>query len=610
MSFFSQLRLLLWKNWILQRRRICVSIFEIILPVFFAVLVVLLRSITPVVKFSEPKFYDTEKLPTIFGSYAHPDVMVGYVPETQDTSIVMRNVLEQMEKEKSRWDKQNYTIKGFQTEEIALRFIASNPKSMKHLVVFDGVSDSGKSLPKNIDISIRPYSGSSLWHTESTFPFAQSNSPYTDFSSEMSSRREFHYMQVLVGEALTKYWVQKDGGDPNDVRFEAQSQKMPFPPYISDAMVTVMQIGLPIFLQISFFVSVVINTKNLVYEKERKLKESMKLMGLQASVHWVSWFVTFAIYLIPALALWALLMGINFSSDQPPVLMYSDPSVFFVFLLCYGLALITFCFMVSTFVNKANIGAILAFLLFNWFYAPWFLVSRNYQTLGKWAKLAPALLFNSGAALGAHVIGIYEGTGEGVQWNNFNRPGVVDDNVTLLDVMLILIFDSFIHCVVTWYLDNVRPGEFGVPKPFYFPFMKSYWCGSKPSSNTMYEVDNNDTKHFEKDPTGLTAGIQIAQLKKEFGKKVAVDGISLKMYEGQITVLLGHNGAGKTTTMSMLTGFIPATSGTAQVNGYDIRNDIQGVRQSLGLCPQHNVLFDSLTVKEHLEFFGKVCNEC
>ncbi|GFO39497.1 ATP-binding cassette transporter sub-family a, partial [Plakobranchus ocellatus] len=91
-----------------------------------------------------------------------------------------------------------------------------------------------------------------------------------------------------------------------------------------------------------------------------------------------------------------------------------------------------------------------------------------------------------------------------------------------------------------------------------------------------------------------------------FGKKVAVDSTSLKMYDGQITVLLGHNGAGKTTTMSMLTGFIPPTSGTAEVNGCDIRNNIQGVRESLGLCPQHDILFDTLTVQEHLQFFAKL----
>ena len=80
------------------------------------------------------------------------------------------------------------------------------------------------------------------------------------------------------------------------------------------------------------------------------------------------------------------------------------------------------------------------------------------------------------------------------------------------------------------------------------------------------------------------------------------------MYEGQITALLGHNGAGKTTLMSMLTGLFPATSGSALVNSCSINDNITGVRSSLGLCPQHDVLFDRMTVEEHLWFFAKLKN--
>ena len=84
---------------------------------------------------------------------------------------------------------------------------------------------------------------------------------------------------------------------------------------------------------------------------------------------------------------------------------------------------------------------------------------------------------------------------------------------------------------------------------------------------------------------------------------MAVDGLTLNIFQGQITALLGHNGAGKTTTMSILTGLYPPSSGSGHINGKSILTDMDSIRESLGLCPQHNVLFDRLTVKEHLKFF-------
>jgi len=72
------------------------------------------------------------------------------------------------------------------------------------------------------------------------------------------------------------------------------------------------------------------------------------------------------------------------------------------------------------------------------------------------------------------------------------------------------------------------------------------------------------------------------------------------------SLLLGHNGAGKTTTMSCCIGMISPTSGTAIINGHDIRTNLDEVRQHLGLCPQHNLFFDELTVMEHLMFFARV----
>ena len=85
---------------------------------------------------------------------------------------------------------------------------------------------------------------------------------------------------------------------------------------------------------------------------------------------------------------------------------------------------------------------------------------------------------------------------------------------------------------------------------------------------------------------------------------MAISNLSLKAYKDQITVILGRNGAGKTTTMSILTGLLPPTSGTAFINEHNIVDDINLIRDKLGICPQHSVLFDRLTVSENLYFFG------
>lgn len=93
-------------------------------------------------------------------------------------------------------------------------------------------------------------------------------------------------------------------------------------------------------------------------------------------------------------------------------------------------------------------------------------------------------------------------------------------------------------------------------------------------------------------------------LVKKFGPKTAVNNTNLTMYNGQIFALLGHNGAGKTTTISMLTGLIEPTEGHAEINGIDIFNNMDEMRKILGVCPQHDVLFDFLTVEEHLKLFA------
>ncbi|MFN3466810.1 MAG: ABC transporter ATP-binding protein [Candidatus Brocadiales bacterium] len=96
--------------------------------------------------------------------------------------------------------------------------------------------------------------------------------------------------------------------------------------------------------------------------------------------------------------------------------------------------------------------------------------------------------------------------------------------------------------------------------------------------------------------------IQVEHLTKRFGDKTAVDDISFWVQEGEILGFLGPNGAGKSTTMRILTCFIPATSGTARVAGYDVFTDSLSVRKQIGYLPESVPLYHEMRVNEYLMF--------
>ena len=178
------------------------------------------------------------------------------------------------------------------------------------------------------------------------------------------------------------------------------------------------------------------------------------------------------------------------------------------------------------------------------------------------------------------------------------------------------------------YLENVLPAAVGVRKPFYFLFTKSYWCGASaskvhhsensPKDNKISNSKDDDSDQIEVDPQNFenipdhlrrkedeNQFIQIERLRKKFGSKFyAINNFNAEMFEDQIFALLGHNGAGKTTTINVLCGMLGATEGKATIYGYDVLTEMKQIRTMMGICPQHNILFPKLTVKEHLSIFA------
>ncbi len=100
--------------------------------------------------------------------------------------------------------------------------------------------------------------------------------------------------------------------------------------------------------------------------------------------------------------------------------------------------------------------------------------------------------------------------------------------------------------------------------------------------------------------------IVIDGLKKEYGKKTAVNAISLNVEQGTLFSLLGVNGAGKTTTIKMLTGLTKPTSGEAYVMGRSINTELDEVKKLVSVSPQDTAVAPNLTVRENLEFIAGI----
>lgn len=100
--------------------------------------------------------------------------------------------------------------------------------------------------------------------------------------------------------------------------------------------------------------------------------------------------------------------------------------------------------------------------------------------------------------------------------------------------------------------------------------------------------------------------IQVEGLTKMFGDFTAVDSISFEVEKGEIFGFLGANGAGKTTAMKMLIGISKPTSGKAQVAGFDVFTHAEDIKKNIGYMSQKFALYDDLTVKENIQFFGGI----
>ncbi|XP_010781491.1 ATP-binding cassette sub-family A member 1-like [Notothenia coriiceps] len=409
----------------------------------------------------------------------------------------------------------------------------------------------------------------------------------------------FSYLQDMMDHGIIRAHT------PSTQPLGVFAQQMPYPCYVDDGFIQNIGGILPMFLVLAFMYTVCMIIKDLVLEKELRLKEVLRAVGIQNGALWAATFFENMVLLTVPCALISIMVKYG------KVLQYSDPSVIFVFLLVFCLATVTQCFFISVFFSKANLAAACGGLIYFVLYLPHVLCYAWRDVMGFPVKVAVSLLSCVAFGYGCENFAKYEVQGIGIQWSNILQSPEEGDSYTFIVSIIMMLFDAVFYWLLTWYIENVFPGQYGIPKPWYFPVTASYWCGTA-SVTTAAPPSLKDpsvnSEYLEKAPPDMRAGVSIRNLVKIYktGKKLAVDGLSMDFYEDQITSFLGHNGAGKTTTMSILTGLFPPTSGTALINGYDILSDMDSIRKYLGMCPQHNVLFNDLTVEEHIYFYARL----
>lgn len=631
MAVLQQFGLLLWKNYIQQKRQILVMLVEVALPLLFSATLIILRQNVSVTNYPNATHYDTFNLSVLPPALCKQHLQLAYVPSnasvvrgiTEDVQLRLRGCIR--------------TIRGFETEEQFEEFVKTDPESGNILaaIVFEHpFSHDDEPLPLQVSYHLRfTYSPRNApaqeksefnpnndldWHTLSLFPLFQLPGPreqHEPLGGTPGYHREgFLHVQHAVDRA-----IMKAHNSTTAAALFKQTQvllsRFPYPAFIYDVFILAIQNQLPLLLVLSFTYTSLNIVRAVVQEKERKLKEYMRMMGLSNWLHWSAWFLMFFLFISISVVFVTVLLCVKVS-PYGSVLTYSDPTLVFFFLLVFAVSTINFSFMISVFFSRANVAAAAGGFLYFLSYLPYVFLWPHYDLLSHAQKVSACLISNVAMAMGAQLIGMFEGKGTGIQWHNLFDPVTVDDDFSMAQVIGLLLLDAVLYGLVTWYVEAVFPGEYGVPLPWYFFILPSYWCSSPRVAFLKEKEDDEDAEKatkgefIEEEPSGLVSGVKIKHLAKVFkvGNKTkeAVRDLTLNMFEGQITVLLGHNGAGKTTTLSMLTGLFPPSSGRAYINGYDICQDMALIRRSLGLCPQHDVLFDNLNVREHLLFYTQL----
>ncbi|KAF9914359.1 hypothetical protein BX616_008450 [Lobosporangium transversale] len=379
---------------------------------------------------------------------------------------------------------------------------------------------------------------------------------------------------------------------------------------------------------VSFLLPIFVIT--LVKEKEDRILVMMKMSGLKSITYYVAHYIHFYILHILS-SLMFIIAGIAF---RMPFFTKVDPGVFILLFFFWGHVQIALAFFLSCFFSKSRTALVIVFLL---------------VLCGVIVSLATENIFqNDPAPIGYFVwpaFAFYRALSviNRSSYDSAYQPYKMSDlkgSDEVFQVIIAMIIETFVFLALAFYLTEVFPTEFGVRQPWHFiiskPFkrlfkkkreqndvegqvrqdnigsMRERVQGEIPLDPEEVKYEDDDVKkertrvlHDEYSPD---CPLVMKNMRKIYpsNKKLAVKNVTFAVDKNTIFGLLGPNGAGKTSLIHILTGLYEPTQGWARLAGYELDTEIKDVYRNIGICPQHDILWDDLTVGEHLYFYARL----
>uniref|UniRef100_A0A665WQS7 Cholesterol transporter ABCA5 n=1 Tax=Echeneis naucrates TaxID=173247 RepID=A0A665WQS7_ECHNA len=361
-----------------------------------------------------------------------------------------------------------------------------------------------------------------------------------------------------------------------------------------------------IYLVLAFTPFVTFLIVNVAAEKEHRLKDTMTMMGLYDTAFWMSWGLLYA----ALVTMMSILMSII--ATYTALFPNSDFFVIFSLIFLYGIS------SVST-VYISPLGSMLT-VVFGCLSLFTVLMKDFPQPLVWLLCLLSPSAFSIGIAQVTHTLRADTlpalHLGDGAVFSS-----LAHGPHPLYVPLIMLVLDCFLYLMLAVYLDQVLPGEFGMRRSLVYFLKPSYWSKRKKryvEVSSVYDAEVNGAPVGEESVEPVSPefrgkeAIRISNIRKVYKEKdnvvEALRGLTFDIYEGQITALLGHSGAGKSTLMNILCGICPPTNGSATIYGSPVAEIADGseMKQLVGICPQFNIIFDVLTVEEHLRIFAAI----